>query len=86
MIYFVIINENDFSLEIKLVNTIKKSISLRTIKNSISLIVNKSFAFSNVIKTLISSNSFTTFDRQILVKTTITLTNFFFNLLILFIN
>jgi len=84
--HFFIINENNFSLEIESINTIKKLISSHIVKNLISLIVNKSFASSNIVETSIFLNSFTIFDRQILVKITITSTNFLFNLLISFIN
>ncbi len=51
-----------------------------------SLIVSKSFASSNVAKTSMSLNFFTIFNRQIFVKTTITSTNFLFDLSILFVN
>ena len=62
LIYSFIINKNNFSLEIELINTIKKLISLYIIENLIFLIINKSFASSNIAKTLISLNSFTTFN------------------------
>jgi len=86
LIYSFIINKNNFSLKIELINTIKKLTFLYIVKNSISLIVNKSFASSNIVKTSISLNSFTIFNRQIFVKTIIISTNFLFNLLILFVN
>jgi len=82
-----VINKNNFSLEIELVNFIKNLISLYIVKNLISLIVDKSFASSNVAKNLIffeiaktsiSLNSLTTLDRSIFVKITFILTNFLF--------
>ena len=63
LIYFLIINKNNFSLEIKLINVVKKLISLYIVKNLIFLIVNKSSISFNIAKTLISLNSFTIFDR-----------------------
>jgi len=93
--HFLVINKNNFSLKIESINAIKNSISLHIVENLISLIVNKSFASSNVAKnlmffkiakTLIFLNSFITLNRSIPVKTTFTLTNFFFDLLTLFIN
>jgi len=77
----LVINKNNFSLEIKLINIVKNLISSHIVKNSISLIVDKSFASSNIAKnsmffeiakTLMSLNSLTTFNRSILVKTTLT--------------
>jgi len=58
-----IINENDFFLEIELVNTIKKLTFSHIIKNLMFLIVDKSFASFNIVEILISLNSFTIFDR-----------------------
>ncbi len=58
----LIINENDFSLEIELVNVVKKLTFSYIVKNLMSLIVNKSFASSNIVKTLISLNFFITFN------------------------
>ena len=77
LICFFIINKNSFFLEIKSINIVKKSISLYIVKKSIFLIVDKNFASSNIVETLIFSNFFTIFNRQILVKTIIILTNFF---------
>jgi len=62
LIHSFIINKNNFSLKIKLINAIKKLTSSHIIKNSISLIINKSFASFNVIKTLIFLNFFTIFN------------------------
>jgi len=76
--YSFIINENNFSLEIELINTIKKLTFSHIVRNLMSSIVNKSFASFNATKILISLNFFIIFNRQILVKTTIISTNFFF--------
>ena len=75
LIHSLIIDKNNFFLEIESINIVKKSISLYIIENLISLIVNKSFASSNITKILIFLNSFTIFDRQIFVETIIILTN-----------
>ncbi len=63
LVYSFIIDKNNFSLEIKLVNIVKKLIFLYIVKNLIFLIVNKSFASSNIAKTLIFLNIFIIFDR-----------------------
>ncbi len=75
LIHSLIIDKNNFFLEIESINIVKKSISLYIVENLISLIVNKSFASSNITKILIFLNSFTIFDRQIFVETIIILTN-----------
>jgi len=63
-----VINENNFSLEIELVNIVKNSIFSHIVKNSMFSIASESFASSNIAKnliffkiakTLISLNSFT---------------------------
>jgi len=56
----LIMNENDFSLEIESIKVVKKLTSSHIVKNLISLIVDKSFASSNATKTLMFLNSFTT--------------------------
>jgi len=71
LIYSFVINENNFSLEIELINIVKNLIFSYIVENLISLIVSESFASSNIAKnsiffeiakTLIFLNSFTTLD------------------------
>jgi len=71
LVYSLLINENDFSLEIKSINTIKNLTFLHIVESLIFSIINESFAFSNIAKnsiffkttkTLIFLNFFTIFN------------------------